>query len=108
LVDTKVDTTDSNQLCQCIHTSATLVLKCRFDANRKTISRWLTYFRELFPQSKTWKKARGFVSSTVANQDLPGSLVAFYLKHISSVEKAIISCLGLLTTGSLPVKMMVK
>lgn len=78
------------------------------DANRKTISRWLTYFRELFPQSKTWKKARGFVSATIATQELPGSLVAFYLKHISSVEQAIINCLGLLTTGFPSVKMMVK
>jgi len=68
-------------------------------ANRKTITRWLTYFREIFPDSKTWKKVRGFVRSTVLNRNLPGSLIEYYLDHIPSLEDAIINCLMLLTTG---------
>ena len=75
-------------------------------ANRKTITRWLTYFREAFPHSNTWKTVRGFVSPTVLNRNLPGSLVDYYLDHIPSFEGAIISCLRLLTTESPAVKTM--
>ncbi len=75
-------------------------------ANRKTILRWLTYFREIFPHSKAWKTVRGFVNPTVPNRDLPGSLVEYYLGHIFSSEGAIINCLRLLTTGSPAMKMM--
>ena len=75
-------------------------------ANRKTISRWLTYFREIFPHSKAWKTVRGFVSPIVLNLDLPGALVEYYLGHIPSTEDAIIDCLRLLTTGSPATKMM--
>lgn len=75
-------------------------------SDRKTISRWLTYFREIFPDSKVWKTVRGFVNPTVLNRDLPGSLVDYYLGHIPSVECVIINCLMLLTTGSPVVKTM--
>jgi hypothetical protein len=75
-------------------------------ANRKTISRWLSYFREIFPCGKIWKRVRGVVSPEVSNRDLPGSLVDFYLEHMPSAEKAIITCLRLLTTGSPAVKTM--
>jgi hypothetical protein len=67
--------------------------------NRKTISRWLTYFRETFPQSMIWKSARGLVSPVVSSQNLPGSLVDYYSAHIASSEHALINCLRLLTTG---------
>ena len=75
-------------------------------ANRKTITRWLTYFREIFPHSETWKTVRGFVNPTVSNRDLPGSLVEYYLDHIPSSEGAIINCLRLLATGSPAMKTM--
>jgi len=75
-------------------------------ANRKTITRWLTYFREIFPHSKTWQTVRGFVSPTVLNRDLPGSLVEHFLGHIPSSTGAITNCLRLLTTGSPAIKTM--
>jgi hypothetical protein len=75
-------------------------------ANRKTITRWLTYFREIFPHSKMWKTVRGFISPTVLNHDLPGSLIEYYLDHILSSEGAIINCLRLLATGSPAMKTM--
>jgi len=74
------------------------------EASRKTITRWLAYFREIFPRSRTWKRVRGFVNPTVLNRNLPGSLVDYYLGHIPSAEGAIINCLWLLTTGSPAVK----
>jgi len=68
-------------------------------ANRKTINRWLSYFREIFPESRAWKMVRGFINPAVTNLELPGSLVQYYLKNNTSPEKAITSCLLLLTTG---------
>ncbi|MCD6388090.1 MAG: hypothetical protein J7L69_01675 [Desulfobulbaceae bacterium] len=75
-------------------------------ADRKTINRWLKYFRDIFPDSRTWKTIRGFVSPAVANCGLPGSLVEYYLEKIKSAENAIINCIKLLTTGPPAMKMM--
>ncbi|MDH3391400.1 MAG: hypothetical protein OEL85_06360 [Desulfobulbaceae bacterium] len=77
-----------------------------FETDRKTINRWLTYFREIFPQSKIWRMARGFINPTVTNQGLPKSLIEYYLKHSPSSEGAIINCLKLLTIGFPTVKTM--
>lgn len=75
------------------------MLSKMFEANRKTINRWLAYFREIFPTSQIWKTVRGFISPAVTNLRLPGSLVEHYLDHTPSSEVAIINCLRLLTTG---------
>lgn len=72
--------------------------------SRKTINRWLQYFRDIFPQSNLWKTIRGAVIPTVRNNNLPGSLTAYFRQHSQTPEKAIISCLQLLATGFLPVK----
>ncbi len=76
------------------------------DADRKTITRWLQYFREVFPRSQTWKTIRGFISPVVTSFNLPGSLVEYYLDNNESITKAVINCLILLTTGLRTVKMM--
>ncbi len=76
------------------------------EANRKTVNRWLAYFREIFPASRMWKTVRGFISPVVTNLSLPGSLVEYYLGHTPSPEDAIINCLRLLTTGSPALKTM--
>jgi hypothetical protein len=68
-------------------------------ANRKTINRWLSYFREIFPGSRAWKMVRGFINPAVTNLELPGDLVQYYLKSNTSPENAITSCLLLLATG---------
>lgn len=69
------------------------------DADRKTITRWLNYFRELFPKSQTWKTIRGFISPLVTAFSLPGSLVEYYLENNKCITQAVINCLVLLTTG---------
>ena len=76
------------------------------DADRRTINRWLMYFREIFPASGVWKTVRGFVSPTVTNFGLPGSLVEYYLGKDKSAENAIINCLKLITIGNPAMKMM--
>lgn len=82
------------------------MLSKMLEANRKTINRWLAYFREIFPASQIWKTVRGFISPAVTNLRLPGSLVEYYLGHAPSSEVAIINCLRLLTTGPPTMKMM--
>lgn len=76
------------------------------DADRKTMSRWLKYFREIFPKSRAWKIIRGLVSPVVTAFSLPGSLVEYYLENTRCSMQSIINCLMLLTTGSQTVKMM--
>lgn len=79
------------------------MLSRMFGADRKTINKWLKYFHDTFPQSKTWKTVRGLLSSSIANCYLPGSLVKHYLLHSQSSKHAIINCLRLLATGLQPV-----
>jgi hypothetical protein len=79
------------------------MLSQMFGADRKTINRWLAYFRDIFPQSKVWKAIRGRLSSAVPNRPQPGSLVEYYLLHSQSPENAIINCLRLVATGLQPV-----
>jgi len=76
-------------------------------ADRKSINRWLTYFSEIFPQTKLWRAVRGRFSSTVGNNNLPSPLVEYYLQYSQSAEQAIINCLRLLAVGLQPAKMMV-
>lgn len=77
-------------------------------ADLKTITRWLHYFREFFPTSRTWQTVRGLISPIVAPTRLPGSLVAYYLQSNKFITQAITNCLVLLATGSQTVKMMQK
>jgi len=77
-------------------------------ADLKTIIRWLHFFREFFPKSRTWQTVRGLISPIVTPTRLPGSLVAYYLQSNKFITQAIISCLVLLATGSQTVKMMQK
>ncbi len=75
-----------------------------FGISRKTINRWLVFFSELFPRSNLWKMIRGRISSSVQNNNLPGSLVNYFLQHIQTTEEAIINCNRLLATNLLPIK----
>lgn len=78
------------------------ILSQMFGADRKTINRWLKYFRDIFPQSKMWKTVRGLLSSSIPNLHLPGSLLEYYLLHSHSSAKAIVNCIQLLATGLPP------
>ncbi len=82
------------------------MLSKMLDADRKTITRWLRYFRELFPKSQTWKTVRGLISPVVTAFSLPGSLVEYYLENSECIIQATINCLMLLATGLRTVKMM--
>ncbi len=70
-----------------------------FSVPRKTILRWISYFRDEFPASAQWKRIRGRVIATVTDKDLPGALVEHFLQRFSSIEDALSHCLLFLSSG---------
>ncbi len=54
-------------------------LFARFRANRRTIARWQVFWREHFPQTPFWKRARARLVPLVEIVTLPYSLVDFFL-----------------------------
>ncbi len=68
--------------------------------SRNTLKRWINLFKEIFPESHSWKKIRGRVSPAIKNDTLPGSLLNFYRNQFPSIEKALIRCLSFLSQGS--------
>jgi hypothetical protein len=57
-------------------------LSARFGADRRTIARWLIFWRERFPQTPFWKIARARLGSLTEVVSLPYALVdAFLSRH---------------------------
>lgn len=71
-------------------------LKQLFDVDSKTVSRWISYFRTVFPSSPIWQKIRGRICATLKDTDLPGGLIYYFLSHSPPAEQAMIKCLQLL------------
>lgn len=57
-----------------------------FGADRRTIARWCTFWREHFPQSPFWKVARGRFPPGLAVVDLPRALLEAFLHREDSLE----------------------
>jgi hypothetical protein len=70
-----------------------------FGVSRKTINRWLGFFRDIFPYSVKWQRLRGLLSTDVNNDELPGGLVSYFIKHVKSAKEAMVGCLCFLSTN---------
>ena len=70
-----------------------------FNIARKTLFRWIAYFRDTFPRSGQWQHLRGRISPVVQDNELPTSLVRYFLKHTKSSEEGLIQCLRFLAIG---------
>jgi hypothetical protein len=57
-----------------------------FGADRRTIARWCTFWREHFPQTAFWKRARGRFRSTFDLGDLPRALFDAFIHREDSRE----------------------
>jgi hypothetical protein len=79
--------------------ASTIELMGKFDIQRKTLYRWVKYFREEFPRSSIWQRIRGRVSSLVSNSGLPGTLLDYFIRHRASSRQGLIACLYFLATG---------
>jgi len=71
----------------------------RTDISRNTIMRWLTFFSDRFPASRTWLEIRGQVSACVSNNKLPSSLINYYQTFKSTAEDALVASLIFLSGG---------
>jgi hypothetical protein len=60
---------------------------------RKTIVRWINYFRDEFAASRKWLRLRGRVDGSVGNKNLPGGLVEHFLSHCASTADGLVACL---------------
>ena len=74
-------------------------IKKMFDISRQTLSRWVEYFRDVFPSSANWQRIRGRISCRVSNSQLPGAVVNYFVEHSDTPDKGIVECLGLLAAG---------
>ncbi len=70
-----------------------------FGMTRKTIFRWISYFREVFPSSAQWQKLRGRVHSSIRDSELPGDLLRYFIRYADSAEAGLVGCLRFLATG---------
>jgi hypothetical protein len=73
-------------------------IKEMFGISRKTLKRWIAYFRDEFPASMQWQRLRGRLASVVSNNELPAELVHYFLKHFHPPQQAIIRCLKFLAS----------
>ena len=67
---------------------------------RNTLNRWLAFFQDTFPASRTWRKIRGQISAGVSNSRLPSSFINFFRTVKSNAEDALVSSLIILSGGS--------
>lgn len=70
-----------------------------FSIPRKTIVRWIHYFRTAFPASSQWQRLRGLLSARVGNENLPGELLEYFLRYCSDVARGLVRCLRFLASG---------
>ena len=68
-------------------------LQRMFAIGRKTICRWIAYFRDEFPATACWQSLRGRVSARVPSTRLPGALLEYFVEHLCCPQKGLIACL---------------
>jgi hypothetical protein len=56
-------------------------LSARFGADRRTIARWLVFWRDRFPQTPFWKIARALLGTLAEIVALPYDLVEAFLNR---------------------------
>jgi hypothetical protein len=74
-------------------------LKRLFGVTRPTLRRWIHYFRQIFPETPTWKRLSGRLLPPVSGEELPGSLLARFIQPGGDVSLGLASCLQALACG---------
>ena len=80
------------------HATSARRIKEMFGISRKTLKRWIAYFRDEFPASIQWQRLRGRLASTVSNTALPAGLINYFVEIFQSPQQAIIGCLRFLAS----------
>jgi hypothetical protein len=71
-----------------------------FGIDRKTVCRWIIYFREHFPKTVRWQRLRGRLGIEVKNSELPTGLLHYFFTRYGSDQGGLIGCLHFLATGN--------
>lgn len=82
------------------HGASTRELMRTFGIDRKTLFRWIAYFRDVFPHSAKWQRLRGRISSQVKDSRLPADLVEYFFQHSGCPpDEGLVACLRFLASG---------
>ena len=74
-------------------------LRTQFGVTRPTLTRWLRYFREAFPQTRAWRWVTGRLVPPVAAEALPGGVVEQFVRARGDPEEGVVACLRALCLG---------
>jgi len=74
-------------------------LKALCGVTRPTLTRWMKYFRQLFPHSQAWKRLSGRLMPSVSDEDLPGGLLERFINTSGDTEQGLTACLKSLLIG---------
>lgn len=72
-----------------------------FGVTRQTLTRWLAYFREVFPHSQTWQRLRNRWMPPVAPEAIPGAVLERLDLVRDGPESSLVKCLRLLRVGAI-------
>ncbi len=76
-------------------------LRSLLDVSPLTVKRWMDWFRDAFPSSEAWTRARGLFPASLRNDELPSSLFAVLTSEPPEVSE-IAGCVSFVTTGASP------
>lgn len=68
-------------------------LKALFGVTHPTLSRWMRYFRQVFPHSPAWRRLSGRVLPPVPEEHLPAGLLVRFVQARGDPDGGLISCL---------------
>jgi hypothetical protein len=71
----------------------------KLNVSQPTLVRWMRYFQEEYPATGAWKKHRSRVGLQVSSNELPGSLVDYFIKIKKDNQGALAACLCFLACG---------
>ena len=74
-------------------------LKALFGVTRPTLTRWLCYFREVFPFSQSWRRLTGRLMPPVAEHELPRGLIERFVQARGDPELGLMACLKAIVLG---------
>ena len=82
------------------HPEATLQrLKALCGVWRSTVKRWQRYFRDLFPQTISFRRLSGRLMPPIGSDLLPKALLERFCQTGFEPETALVTCLGTLALG---------
>lgn len=71
----------------------------KFYVSYPTLVRWMRYFQEEYPAGDTWKEHSSRVKLRVRSDELPGSLVEYFVHVKADEQEGLVACLCFLACG---------